>query len=146
MVEKGTEFIVGDYNDKTNFDPEDILISHEVIVKGTAFKSNKFVVKDHNENCLVVGQIKKVGIHKSSAVYFITEVCQAVRQPCINAYVPAPVQEAYYCVNQVDLIAYYPLPKYSVCGMSSFCPHILVLVIHQWWNKGHPPEDFAQPY
>lgn len=128
VVEKGTEFIVGDYNDKIrlksvahlNFDPEDTLISHEVIVKGTAYKSNMFVLMDHNDNGLIIGQIKKAVIHKSSAVYFITEVYQAVCQPCINAYVTAPMQEAYYCVYQADLIEYYPLPIHC---MSLLTPH-----------------------
>lgn len=84
MVEKGTEFIVGDYNDKIrqsvahlNFDPLNTLISHYVTVKGTTYKSNMFVVLGHNDDGLVVGKIKKAVINKNSAVYFITEVYQA---------------------------------------------------------------------
>lgn len=76
------------------------------------------VVIGHNDDALVVGKIKKAVIHKNSAVYFITVVYQAVRQPQINAYPASLMQEAFYCVSQADLIDHYPLPEYSVCGMS----------------------------
>uniref|UniRef100_A0A8P4K3W5 Sterile alpha motif domain-containing protein 3 n=1 Tax=Dicentrarchus labrax TaxID=13489 RepID=A0A8P4K3W5_DICLA len=76
VVEKGTEFIVGDYNDKIrqsvahlNFDHLNTLISHDVTVKGTTYKSNMFVVVGHNDDGLVVGKIKKAVIHKNSAVF-----------------------------------------------------------------------------
>lgn len=130
VVEKGTEFIAGDYNAKIiqsvghlNFDPLHTLISHSVTVKGTTYKSNMFVVIGHNDDGLIVGQIKKAIIHNNSAVYFITEVYQAVRQPYSNSYCTTPMQEAYYCVSQSELLDYYPLPKYSVCGMSLVTLH-----------------------
>jgi len=130
VVEKGTEFIVGDYNDKIrqsvahlHFDHLNTLISHDVTVKGTTYKSNMFVVVGHNDDGLVVGKIKKAVIHNNSAVYFITEVYQAVRQPEINAYHTSPMQEAYYCVSQAELLDHYPLPEYSVWGMSLLTLH-----------------------
>lgn len=133
VVEKGTEFIVGDYNDKIrqsvahlNFDHVNTLISHDVTVKGTTYKSNMFIVIGYNDDGLVVGKIKKAVIHKNSAVYFITEVYQAVRQPEINAYHTSPMQEAYYCVSQAELLDHYPLPEYSVWGMS-------LLTLHHHW-------------
>lgn len=63
-------------------------------------------------------KIKKAVINKNSAVYFITELYQAGRQPEINAYLTTPMQEAYYCVSQAELLDHYPLLEYSVWGMS----------------------------
>lgn len=82
VVQKGTEFIVGDYNDRIrhsvahlNFDTLNTLISHDVTVKGTTYKSNMFVVVSHNDDGLVVGKIKNVFANSSPFCPHILDSC-----------------------------------------------------------------------
>lgn len=106
-----------------NFDPLYTVISHDVTLQGTTYRSNMLVVVGCNDDGLVVGKIKKPIIHKNSAVYFITEIYQAVRLPCINANHTTPVQEAYCSVSHGELLDYYPLHEYFVYGMSLITLH-----------------------
>lgn len=129
VVQKGTEFIVGDYNDKIrqsvahlNFDPLNTVISHDVTLQGTTYMSNMFVVVGRNDG-LVVGKIKKAIIHENSSVSFITEMYRAVRIPYINAYHTTPVQDAYCSIHHGELLDYYSLHEYCVCGMSLITLH-----------------------
>uniref|UniRef100_A0A3P8S3X7 Uncharacterized protein n=1 Tax=Amphiprion percula TaxID=161767 RepID=A0A3P8S3X7_AMPPE len=125
VVEKGTEFYLEDYNNNIResvahhtFEPENTLIAREVIVKGTKYKKNMFIMIDNGEEGLTLGKIKVILIHRDSAVYFITEKHLAVRLLDIGVHCLTLSQKRYCCVNQENLLDYYPLPEYIVGDMA----------------------------
>lgn len=69
-----------------NLDPLNTLVTHDVSVKGTEYRSKMFVVIAHKGDGLIVGKIKHTVIHRSSCVFFITEQYQTVRLPEFGVY------------------------------------------------------------
>lgn len=127
VVERCTEFVLEDHNDNIrqsvaqyNFDPLNTLVTHNVSVKGTEYRSKMFVVIAHNDDGLIVGKIKQALIHKSSCVFFITEQYQAVRLPEFGVYYITRLKTEYCCVAHEN---YYPLTEYTVWGMSLLILH-----------------------
>ncbi len=123
LVEKGTPFFSGDYNDdireavaQHHFEAVNTLIAHEVVVKGTKYKKNMFIVINDEDKGLVIGKIKVIVIHKDSAVYFIAEKYYGMRYPDMGVYSFTLMQKSYSCVNHENLLDYYPLPEYSFHG------------------------------
>jgi len=122
-VERGTQFFSDDYNDVIieavahhNFESTNTLIANEVTVKGTKYKKNMLIVIDDDDEGFVTGKIKVVLIHKDSAVYFIAEKYHALRIPDMGVYSLTLMQRSYCCINQENLLDYYPLPEYTVHG------------------------------
>ena len=92
------------------------LISNEVTVKGKQYRKNMLIVTDDDDEGLVTGKIKVVLVHKDSAVYFIAEKYHALRIPDMGVYSLTLMQRSYCCINQENLLDYYPLPDYTVHG------------------------------
>lgn len=129
VAEKATEFVVSDYNDviresvsRYDFQPENTLVSQEATVKGTTYKKNMFVVIHETDEGFIVGRIVMTVIHNTS-VYFITELFQTCSIPDMGVHCLTPMNGSYTCVNQNDLLDYYPLSKYTVFDRS-------VIVLH----------------
>jgi len=129
VVEKGTDFCPSDYNDNIREAVSHLncqantLISHEAKVKGTKYKKNMFLVLDQIDDGIVFGKIKAILI-QGDYVNFITErynssslIDQGLH--CISEK-PA---ERLCCVSQENLLDYYPLPMYKLCGLSVFALH-----------------------
>ena len=121
--ERGTQFFSDDYNDiikeavaHYNFVSTNTLISNEVTVKGKQYRKNMLIVTDDDDEGLVTGKIKVVLVHKDSAVYFIAEKYHALRIPDMGVYSLTLMQRSYCCINQENLLDYYPLPDYTVHG------------------------------
>lgn len=74
------------------------------------------IVIDDDDEGLVTGKIKVVLVHKDSAVYFIAEKYHALRIPDMGVYSLTLMQRSYCCINQENLLDYYPLPEYTVYG------------------------------
>lgn len=131
VVEKGTQFFLGDCNDHirqavahlNTFQPENTVIAHEVTVTGTTYKKNMFIVIDNSEEGLLMGKIKLILIHRDSAVHFVADKYLAVRLPDIGVHCLTQTLEKYYCVNQENLLDYYPLPEYTVGAMGLIVLH-----------------------
>lgn len=130
VVDKGTEFFASDYNDNIqqsvahlDLDPANTLITNDVTMKGTKYKSNMYVFIGHNDDGLLVGKIKKIIVFKNSVVFFICEIHQAVRLPSIDSYHTSPVPSSYYCVKAEELLDFFPLPEYMVWGMPLLILH-----------------------
>lgn len=65
---------------------------------------------------LVAGTIKLVLVHQGSFVHFVIQEYQAVLVPNMGVYSFAAT-ERMCCVKHENLLDYYPLPEYRVCGM-----------------------------
>jgi len=130
VVEKATAFFSSDYSDSIresvanyDFGPENTLIAHEATVKGTKYQKNMYVVLTKNEDGLEVGKIKMILTHKNSAVYFIAEKFKALCMHDVGVHCVTPIKNCYCCVNQEDLLDYYPLPQYSIGAMELIVLH-----------------------
>lgn len=62
-------------------------------------------------------------VYKDSAVYFIAEKYHAMRLPDMGVGSLTLMQISYCCVNQENLLDYYPLPEYTVHGTSMIILH-----------------------
>lgn len=132
VVERGTDFFVNDYNDKIqesvahlSFQPSNTVAAHAVSIKGTNYKMNMCVVQGKDDEGLVFGKIKLILIQNNS-VYFITEKLQSVclvdqGVHCLKTNPEHTTQ--YFCIDQEELLDYYPLPEYSVLGLSLIALH-----------------------
>lgn len=130
LVEKSTPFFLGDYNtdireavSQHNFEAENTVIAHEVAVKGTKYKKNMFIVISDDDEGFVIGKIKVVLIHSDLAVHFIAEKYHCMRLPDMGVYRLTLMQKSYCCVNQENLLDYYPLPEYTVHGTQIIILH-----------------------
>ena len=86
-----------------------------------------FILIDDDDEGLVVGKIKVILVHRDSAVNFITEKYLAVRLPNMGVHCLTLSQKSYCCVNQDNLLDYYPLPEYIVGGKALIVLHHSVL-------------------
>ncbi len=130
MAERGTEFHVDDYNDDIrgsvaclNFQPGNTVASNEVTVKGTLYKKNMHVVLQNNDEGIVFGKIQLILVYDNSNVYFVTKKCQSFCLIDQGVHCLTTQDKGYLCINQDSLLDYYPLPEYSLCGLS-------VIVLH----------------
>lgn len=130
VAEKGTEFHASDYNDDIqgsvacfHFEPGNTLASNEVTVKGTLYKKNLHVILQNNDEGIVFGRIQLILVHNNSSVYFVTLKCQSFCLVDQGVHCLTSQDKGYLCINQDSLLDYYPLPKYSLCGLS-------VIVLH----------------
>ncbi len=97
-------------------------------MNGTAHKKNMFVVIQESDEGLILGRIVMTVIYNSS-VYFITELFQTCRIHYLGVHSLTPMNRSYLCVNQNDVLDYYPLSKYTVFDMSVIVLHHSVVSI-----------------
>ncbi len=129
VVEKGTEFCPSDYNDDIREAVSHLncqsstLISHETKVKGTKYKKNMFLVLDQIDDGIVFGKIKAILIQGDS-VNFITERYNSstIIDQGLHCISEKPAKRL-CCVSQENLLDYYPLPMYKLCGLSVLALH-----------------------
>nr|XP_023659190.1 uncharacterized protein LOC111839475 [Paramormyrops kingsleyae]XP_023659191.1 uncharacterized protein LOC111839475 [Paramormyrops kingsleyae] len=130
LFDKGTAFYVNDYSDKIrkavvglNLEFIDTVASHVVTVKGTSYKKGMYILLGKTEEELEVGKIELVIVHHGS-VFFISEKYLFVKLSDIGVYcVLGTAQEEFVCVRHEDLLDYYPLPAYEMCGMPIISLH-----------------------
>jgi len=72
---KDAQFVLEDHNDNirqsvTQYN-YNTLVTRDVSVKGTEYRSKMFIVIAHNDDGLLVGKIKQALIHKSSCGVFL---------------------------------------------------------------------------
>lgn len=130
VAERGIEFHVNDYNDDIrgsvaclNFQPGNTVARNEVTVKRTLYKKNMHVVLQKNDEGIVFGNIQLITVHDNCNVYFVTKKSQSFCLLDQGVHCLTPQDQGYLCINQDSLLDYYPLPEYSLCGLS-------VIVLH----------------
>lgn len=74
------------------------------------------VVMGENADGYTMGKIVALVIHQSNSVYFVCEKCMAVPLHDMGIYAFRSLG-SYNCVNQEDLLDYYPLQQYKFSGM-----------------------------
>lgn len=103
-------------------------VAHEATVKGTTYKKNMYVFIQETDESIIVGRIVMTVIQNSS-VYFITELFQTSTVHNMGVYCLTAKNGSYSCVNQNDLLDYYPLSEYTVFDMSVIVLHHSLLLI-----------------
>lgn len=112
------------------------LIANEVTVRGTKYRKNMIIMIKHDDEGLVTGKIKLVLVHKDSAVYFLAEKYHALRIPDMAVYSPTLMPRSYCCINQENVLDYYPLPEYTVHGIPLIIfHHSFPLVQNDGWRN-----------
>lgn len=78
-----------------------------------------------NDEGLVFGKIKLILIHNSDLVYFVTEKYQSVClvDQGVHYMNTEHSMSQYCCIEHGKLLDYYPLPEYSMLGLSVIAMH-----------------------
>lgn len=108
-----------------NFEPMNTEVASDVTVRGTKYKKNMFVLISDFDEGLVAG---KINSHSSGCVFLVTKNILLLRNIRLFAFQKMGVYritpaERTCCVNLRNMLDYYILLEYTVCGMS-------VLILH----------------
>lgn len=130
QTEIAIEFYPDRYNEKItesvssfDFEPWNTVTANTITVKETKYKNNMFVLIARNEDGLVFGKIKMILLQGESDVYFVTERYQSSPLVDLEIYCLNEINSSFECIAQNNLLDYYPLPDYKVCGLSVIALH-----------------------
>lgn len=76
-----------------------------------------FVLQKNDEG-IMFGNIQLIIVHDNSNVYFVTKKSQSFCLVDQGVHCLKAQDQGYLCINQDSLLDYYPLPEYSLCGLS----------------------------
>lgn len=129
QVEKAVDYLPTEVDQRIRdcvadfeFSPGKTMIASQATVKGTKYKKNMLVLTGESADGYTIGKIVALVIHNNNSVYFVTEKCMAVPLHDIGVYTFRSLQ-GYNCVNQEDLLDYYPLQQYTYSGMPVMILH-----------------------